>query len=73
MKKSRFYAIGFMLSLLFIWWFSGGTLWGYARPSPAEETAVFVWENFNTGLATAFETMGNLIDKLNFNFFELFK
>jgi hypothetical protein len=76
MKKSRLYAIGFMFLLLFIWWFSGGTLWGYARPSPAEEAATFVWKNFNTGLATAFQTMGDLIERLNFSsdfFFDLFK
>ena len=51
-----------MLGLIFLWWFSGGTIWGgYVSPSPAEVTLAFVWQNFNLGLATIFETLGNLI------------
>ena len=51
-----------MLVLIFLWWFSGGTIWGgYLSPSPAEKTLAFVWQNFNLGLATIFEAIGNFL------------
>lgn len=58
MRKSLFYTILVMAFLLFLWWFSGGTLTGYIRyPSPAEKTLQFAWGNFQTGLATVFEAL----------------
>jgi hypothetical protein len=61
MKKYLF-ASAVMLALIFLWWFSGGTIWGYQRPAPpAEKALAFVWENFNYGLATIFDAIGNLL------------
>jgi len=61
MKKYLF-AISIMLVLIFLWWFIGGNITGiYVRPSPAEKTVTFVWENFNLGLATVFEALQNLL------------
>lgn len=58
MSKSLFYTILVMGALLFLWWFTGGTLSGYLRsPSPAEKTLQFAWQNFQTGLATVFEAL----------------
>ena len=32
-----------MLGLLFLWWFSGGNIWGfYVTPSPTEKTLAFI-------------------------------
>jgi hypothetical protein len=61
--KAYIFATLAMIFLFFLWWFTGGTIWGYVKPSPAEELFAFVWENFNVGLATVFETLGNLIFK----------
>jgi len=61
MKKYLF-VTSVMLVLIFIWWFMGGNITGiYQKPSPAEKTFVFVWNNFSLGLATVFETLQNLI------------
>jgi hypothetical protein len=55
------FASTMMLVLIFLWWFSGGTIWGYQRPAPAQIATTFVWENFNYGLATIFDAVGNLL------------
>jgi len=61
MKKYLF-ATSVMLVLIFLWWFMGGNITGiYQRPSPAERTIVFIWKNFNLGLATVLEALLNLI------------
>jgi len=61
MKKYLF-ATSIMLVLIFLWWFVGGNIMGiYVRPSPAEKTITFVWQNFNSGLATIFESVTNLL------------
>jgi hypothetical protein len=60
MRKYLFASV-VMLALIFLWWFSGGTIWGYQRPAPAQEAMAFVLENFNYGLATIFDAIGGLL------------
>jgi len=61
MKKYLF-AGSIILVLIFLWWFVGGNITGiYTRPSPAEKTFVFFWQNFNLGLATVFEVITNFL------------
>ena len=51
-----------MLFLLFLWWFSGGTIIGAInRPAPFEIFASFAWDNFQTGAATIFEAFSRLL------------
>jgi hypothetical protein len=51
--KKYFFAGSITLALIFLWWFIGGNIFGtYTSPSPAEKTFVFLWRNFNLGLAT---------------------
>ncbi len=64
MKKAHLYAALTMIFLFFVWWFLGGTIWGaYLRPSPAERTLAFIFENFQVGLATIFEAFGNILSR----------
>jgi hypothetical protein len=61
MKKFLF-SLSVMVVLYFIWWFSGGTIWGgYLSNSPYNQTVLFVRENFNLGLATIFKALNNSI------------
>ncbi len=62
MKKPYLLASLVMIVLFFLWWFSGGTIWGYVTPSPAEQFFAFTWQNFKTGLAVVFDTLGNLFN-----------
>jgi len=61
MKKILF-SLSIMIVLYFIWWFSGGTIWGgYIVNSPYQQTVSFVRENFNVGLATILKAFNNSI------------
>lgn len=60
MSKSLQLAILTMIVLIFLWWFSGGSVVGQLRESPAEKSALFVWQNFNNGLAVIFNGFANL-------------
>jgi hypothetical protein len=61
MKKYLF-AGSITLVLIFLWWFVGGNIAGiYTRPSPAEKSFAFLWQNFNLGLATVFEVITNFL------------
>jgi hypothetical protein len=61
MKKYLF-AGSIVLVLIFFWWFIGGNITGiYIKPSPAEKTFAFLWQNFNLGLATVFEVVNRLL------------
>lgn len=58
MYKPVIYTILVMAVLLFLWWFTGGTITGYLKyPSPVEKSAQFAWQNFQTGLANIFEAL----------------
>lgn len=59
--KKYIFSFSVMLILIFFWWFTGGTLWGYVRPSPADKAFSFISENFNYGLAAIIEAFRNLI------------
>jgi len=59
--KKYFFVSAVMLCLIFLWWFTGGTIWGYRQPAPAQKVAAFVWENFNYGLATIFDAISNIL------------
>jgi hypothetical protein len=60
--KKYFFAGSITLALIFVWWFIGGNIFGtYTSPSPAEKTFVFLWRNFNLGLATVFEVITNFL------------
>ncbi|MCS7200923.1 MAG: hypothetical protein NZ822_02130 [Patescibacteria group bacterium] len=61
MTKSHLLAFLTMLVLIFIWWFSGGSVAGQLPSSPAEQTALFVWQNFNNGLAIIFNGFANFL------------
>jgi hypothetical protein len=61
MNKSLLFTILTMIVLVFLWWFSGGTVLGQMPSSPAEKTALFVWQNFNNGLALIFNGVSSLL------------
>ncbi len=62
MRKPLFLTTIIMLFLLFLWWFSGGTIIGAInRPAPFEIFASFAWDNFQTGAATIFEAFSRLL------------
>lgn len=60
MSRSWQLAILSIVVLVSLWWFSGGSVLGQLRESPAEKSALFVWQNFNSGLAVIFDAFANL-------------
>lgn len=64
MNKSVFYSFIIMIVLIFLWWFSGGTITGLRQtPAPVDYLTAIFWKNFKTEAATIFEAMSSFFKR----------
>jgi len=66
LKKYRplIYTLAVFSFLLFLWWFSGGSLiYGLKKTPPAVQATAFIFKNFQAGTALILNSLVNFLGR----------